>query len=119
MVNYAHLRIQAGDESGRGALHALVARAEELRADGIVNADAVYWVASAQAVMGETERALETLEEAVMRGWRHAWWARHDWNWVGLEGNSRYRDLLARGAGRVTCVDGTRCSLGKCVRQRR
>jgi hypothetical protein len=51
--------------------------------------------------MGETERALETLEEAVMRGWRHAWWARHDWNWVGLEGNSRYRDLLARGAVRV------------------
>jgi hypothetical protein len=92
------VRILAGDEAGRGDLRALIVRAEELRADGIVNADAVYWVASAHAVMGETERALEALEEAVRRGWRHAWWARHDWNWVGLEGNSRYRDLLALGA---------------------
>ena len=98
VVNYAHLRILAGDTSGRGALHELVVRAEELRADGIVNADAIYWVASAHAVMGETERALEALEEAVTRGWRHAWWTRHDWNWVGFEGNSRYRGLLARGA---------------------
>jgi len=48
--------------------------------------------------MGETGRALEILEEAVRRGWRHAWWARHDWNWAGLEDDPRYRDLLARGA---------------------
>ena len=81
-----------------GLFETLVVRAEELRADGIVNADAIYWVASAHAVMGETERALEALEEAVTRGWRHAWWTRHDWNWVGFEGNSRYRGLLARGA---------------------
>ena len=46
---------------------------------------------------GEKERALEILEEAVRRGWRHAWWARHDWNWSGLRDNQRYRDLLARG----------------------
>ena len=98
MVNYAHLRSLVGDEDGKRALHELVVRTEELRADGIVNADSVYWVASAYAVMGETERALEALEEAVTRGWRHAWWTRHDWNWVGFEGNSRYRDLLARGA---------------------
>lgn len=97
VVNYAHLRIVAGDEGGRGALQELVVRAEELRAEGIVNADALYLVASAQVVMGDTERALQLLEEAVIRGWRQAWWARHDWNWVGLGDNSRYRGLLARG----------------------
>jgi tetratricopeptide (TPR) repeat protein len=97
VVNHAHLRIAAGDERGRGTLHDLVACAEELRAEGIVNADALYWVASAHAVMGEKERALQILEEAVNRGWRHAWWACHDWNWSGLGDDSRYRDLLGRG----------------------
>ena len=97
VVNHAHLRIAAGDEHGRDALHELVARTVELRAEGIVNVDALYWVASAHAVMSENERALELLDEAVKRGWRHAWWARHDWNWSTLAGDSRYRDLLVRG----------------------
>ena len=87
----------AGDERGRDALRDLVARTEELRAEGIVNVDALYWAASAHAVMGENERAFEILEEAVKRGWRHAWWARHDWNWSALRDDPRYRDLLARG----------------------
>ena len=97
VVNHAHLRIAAGDERGRDALRDLVARTEELRAEGIVNVDALYWAASAHAVMGENERAFEILEEAVRRGWRHAWWARHDWNWSALRDDPRYRDLLARG----------------------
>ena len=97
LVNYAHLRIATGDERGQGVLHDLFVRAEELRADGILNVDVLYWVASAQAVLGDRDRALEILEEAVERGWRHAWWARHDWNWSGLRDDSRYRDLLARG----------------------
>ena len=97
VVNHAHLHIAAGEERGRGALHDLLGRAEELRAEGIVNADVLYWVASAHAVMGHKDRALGSLEEAVKRGWRNAWWARHDWNWSGLRDDSRYRDLLARG----------------------
>jgi TolB-like protein/Tfp pilus assembly protein PilF len=97
VVNHAHLRMEAGDERGRDALLDLVERTEELRAEGIVNVDALYWVASAYAVMGENARAFEVLEEAVIRGWRHAWWARHDWNWAALRDDSRYRDLLARG----------------------
>ncbi len=97
VVNHAHLRMVAGDERGRDALLDLVARTEELRAEGIVNVDALYWVASAHAVMGENERAFEVLEEAVRRGWRHAWWTRHDWNWAALRDDSRCRDLLARG----------------------
>jgi TolB-like protein/Tfp pilus assembly protein PilF len=97
VVNHAHLRIAAGDERGRGTLRELLSRAEELRAEGIVNADVLYWTASAHAVMGGKDRALEILEEAVQRGWRHAWWARHDWNWSDLVDDPRYQDLLARG----------------------
>ncbi len=97
VVNHAHLRMAAGDERGRDALQLLIARAEEMRAEGIVNVDALYWVASAHAVMGEDDRALNVLEEAVRRGWRHAWWARHDWNWSVLGNDPRFRDLLVRG----------------------
>lgn len=96
-VNHAHLRIDGGDERGTDVLREIFARVEELRTEGIVNVDALYWAASAHAVLGEKERALELLEEAVGRGWRHAWWARHDWNMAGLTDDSRYRELLARG----------------------
>jgi TolB-like protein/Tfp pilus assembly protein PilF len=97
VVNHAHLRIDAGDEPARDTLRNLLARVDELREEGIVSVDALYWVASAHAVMGENEQALDRLEEAVTRGWRHAWWARHDWNWADLADDSRFRDLLARG----------------------
>jgi len=96
VVNHAHLRLTAGDARGRDTLRALMARADEVRAEGIVSVDALYWVASAHAALGEGEQALERLEEAVTRGWRHAWWARHDWNWAGLADDSRFRDLLVR-----------------------
>ena len=96
VVNHAHLRLVAGDALGRDTLRALLARADEVRAEGIVSVDALYWVASAHAILGEREQALDRLEEAVTRGWRHAWWARHDWNWAGLADDSRFRDLLLR-----------------------
>jgi adenylate cyclase len=95
-VNHAHLRLAAGDPRGRDTLHELMTRADEVRAEGIVSVDALYWVASAHAVLGEGAQALDRLEEAVTRGWRHAWWARHDWNWAGISVDSRFRGLLAR-----------------------
>ncbi|MGB5102056.1 MAG: hypothetical protein WBO04_01890 [Steroidobacteraceae bacterium] len=96
-VNYAHLGIHAGDERGRDDLQALFGRADEVRAEGIVSVDVLYRVASAHVVLGDVERALELLEDCVRRGWRHAWWARHDWNWRRLAGDARYDALLARG----------------------
>jgi hypothetical protein len=48
-------------------------------------------------VIGPRERALQRLEEAIERGWRHAWWARHDWNISSLAEDSRYLTLLERG----------------------
>lgn len=97
VVNHAHLRLTAGDERGRDRLRELLSRADEVRAERIVSVDVLYWVASAHAVLGDGEQALDRLEEAVTRGWRHAWWARHDWNWAGLADDPRFRDLLTRG----------------------
>ena len=101
VVTHAHLRIAIGDASGREDLLEMITHADELRSAGIVNIDVLYWVASAHAVMGERERALAVLEEAVERGWRHAWWARHDWNWSGLGDDAGFRGLLARGGPRT------------------
>ena len=58
----------------------------------------MYWAASAQAVLGRPEEAIEQLGAAVKRGWRHAWWARHDWNLRTLAGDPRYVALLEQGA---------------------
>jgi TolB-like protein/lipopolysaccharide biosynthesis regulator YciM len=97
VVNHAHLRLAAGDARGRDTLRELMTRADEVRAEGIVSVDVLYWVASAHAVLGESERALDRLDEAVTRGWRHSWWARHDWNWAGFADDPRLQDLLERG----------------------
>jgi TolB-like protein/tetratricopeptide (TPR) repeat protein len=97
VVNHAHLRLAAGDEGGRAILHDLLAHEAALRAEGIVNVDVLYWVATARAVLGERERALECLEEAVAHGWRQAWWARCDWNWSSQADDARLGELLARG----------------------
>jgi TolB-like protein/tetratricopeptide (TPR) repeat protein len=96
VVNHAHLRIALSADGGAQPLQVLQARAAELRAEGVVNANVTGWLASAHAVLGEHERALELLEEAIAQGWRHAWWARHDWNWSSLAGDSRWQALLAR-----------------------
>jgi tetratricopeptide (TPR) repeat protein len=95
-VNHAHLLKSAGTAHWRDGLLELVECAGQLRAEGIVNTDALYLVSSAHAVMDERERALEILEDAVHRGWRHAWWARHDWNWTALRDDARFCELLAR-----------------------
>ena len=86
-----------GDAAGRAALEDLLTALAEITSQGIVNMDALYWGASAHAVLGDRERALAQLEDAIRGGWRHAWWARHDWNMRSLADDSRYQDLLARG----------------------
>jgi TolB-like protein/tetratricopeptide (TPR) repeat protein len=97
VVNHAHLRLAAGDDLGRDTLRELLAGAEAVLAQGVVNVDVLYWMATAQAVMGERQLALQLLEQAVRQGWRHAWWARHDWNWSVLASDAEFRALLKRG----------------------
>lgn len=96
IVTHAHLRLAVGDTDGRDTLLALLAQAEDMRAQGVVNGDMVYWMASARAVMDEPQPALQLLEHALQLGWRHAWWARHDWNFTALAGDPRFERLLAR-----------------------
>jgi TolB-like protein/Tfp pilus assembly protein PilF len=98
VVNHAHLRLVAGDDRGRLQLEQLLAHLEELWSQGIVNVETLYWAVGAEAVLGRHEQALARLEAAIRRGWRHAWWARRDWNLRGLAGDPRYGELLARGA---------------------
>jgi tetratricopeptide (TPR) repeat protein len=97
IVNHAHLRVVAGEESGRHGLEQLLAQLEEVRSQGIVNMSLSYWAVSAHAVLGRSDLALQGLDAAIARGWRHAWWARHDWNMSSLADDSRYRELLRRG----------------------
>jgi TolB-like protein/Tfp pilus assembly protein PilF len=96
LVNRGHLRVAAGDERGRAELEALLATCDEMGAQGIVNTYMQYWVASLHAVLGRRERALDVLDDAIRRGWRHAWWARHDWNMESLANDPSYRTLLER-----------------------
>jgi tetratricopeptide (TPR) repeat protein len=96
IVNDAHLRIVAGEETGRHGLEQLLVQLEQVQSQGIVSTDLSYWAASAHAVLGRSDLALQRLDEAVGRGWRHAWWARHDWNMLSLKDDSRYGDLLLR-----------------------
>jgi tetratricopeptide (TPR) repeat protein len=95
-VNHAHLRIAAGEDSGRRDLERLLALLQEVESQGIVNVDALYWAVAAHSVLGRPERAIRLLADAIRRGWRHAWWARRDWNLAGLANDARYREELAR-----------------------
>ena len=97
IVNHAHLRILAGEETGRHGLAQLLAQLQQVQSQGIVSMDLSYWAASAHAVLGRSDLALQRLDEAIGHGWRHAWWAHHDWNMLSLADDSRYEELLRRG----------------------
>jgi tetratricopeptide (TPR) repeat protein len=96
VVTRAHLRIAAGDERGRDELERLHDELEWFHADGIVNADMLYWAACAHAAAGKYDLALQRLEDAVRRGWRHAWWTRADWNLSAIADRPAFRELLTR-----------------------
>jgi tetratricopeptide (TPR) repeat protein len=95
-VNRAHLRLRAGDETGRADLEQYLREVERLRSAGIVNPDVSYGAAVAQALLGRREAAVEQLATAIGSGWHQAWWARVDWNVAGLAGDPRWLELLSR-----------------------
>jgi TolB-like protein/Tfp pilus assembly protein PilF len=98
VVNFAHLRILAGDDAGRRDLERTLAIVAQAWEQGIRNVETLYWAVTAQAVLGRPEEALRQFEAAIESGWRHSWWARHDWNLTSLAEDVRYAELLARGA---------------------
>ena len=96
-INRAHLRLVSGDDRGRHDLQQVLDEADRLWSQGLVSGEIRYWGATAYAVLGQSDRALQELEEAIRVGWRHAWWARLDWNLRNVESDSRLRGLLQRG----------------------
>jgi TolB-like protein len=95
-INRAHLRLEAGDPRARGDLERYLAEARRVAEQGLVNGELRYYSATAHALLGRTDLAFEALEAALQAGWRHAWWARLDWNARGLEQDSRFAAWLAR-----------------------
>lgn len=66
-----------------------------LKIDG-ENPDTLYNVACGYAKIGETERALECLEHAKMRGMAVAGWAENDSDLESLRRLPRFRELIRR-----------------------
>ncbi len=60
------------------------------------NPDTLYNVACGYAMVGETERALDCLERAGMRGMAIAEWAENDSDLDALHDLPRFRDLIER-----------------------
>ena len=80
-ITRAHLRLEAGDhDRARQELQDFVGRAGRLFAQGIVSGEVRYWTATACLLLGRVEEGVSHLQVAVDGGWRHAWWARLDWN---------------------------------------
>ena len=94
-INHAHLTLLVDPARGRELLEQFVAETDRVRDGGLLNAWILYLAATAHALLGQRDLALTRLEEAIGRGWRHAWWADVDWNASGLAGEPRWPELLA------------------------
>jgi TolB-like protein/Flp pilus assembly protein TadD len=97
-LNLARLWIDAGDPRGHVTARRMLAEIARVREEGVALGDLAYRAAAAHALLGQTEAALAEIEEALRRGWRHAWWARLDGNLRGLPGDPRFARLLERAA---------------------
>ncbi|MGH8223767.1 MAG: tetratricopeptide repeat protein [Woeseiaceae bacterium] len=95
-LNRAHLRMRHGEAKADDEILQLLAKLEELWAEGIVNADTRYWAAAGLAILGRLDEALATLDKAIDLGWRNVWWARRDPNLASISGDPRCEAALAR-----------------------
>jgi hypothetical protein len=55
-----------------------------------------YYAASAIALAGQAEAALDALEQVIRAGWSHHDFLKNDPDWSGLRGNPRFEGLLSR-----------------------
>ena len=56
----------------------------------------VHYCAETALLRGDPDRALALLDRAVAAGWRDYYLRQHDPYWAALEGNARYRGLMAK-----------------------
>lgn len=69
---------------------------EGARAVAEANHDVAYWLASALALVGEREEALDWLERAIKLGNENKPWFESDPNWESLRDDARFRELMSR-----------------------
>ncbi len=55
-----------------------------------------YYAASAIALAGQTEAALDALEQVIRAGWSHHDFLKNDPDWTSLHGHPRFEGLMAR-----------------------
>ena len=88
---YAICLIRAGDTA--------VARAEltdDVRAAADADHDTAYWLASAHALLGESDEAFRWLGRAIELGNENKPWFESDQNWDELRGDVRFGALMRR-----------------------
>ncbi|HYN86552.1 MAG TPA: tetratricopeptide repeat protein [Pyrinomonadaceae bacterium] len=85
----AQFLIKQGDkEAGRAEL------TERVREAAQADHDIAYWLATAYALLGERDAALEWLERAVSLGNENRAWFETDPNWEPLRGEQRFQELM-------------------------
>jgi TolB-like protein/DNA-binding SARP family transcriptional activator/Tfp pilus assembly protein PilF len=103
LVDY-HLRLVPDDSRALGdgaiALVALGRVGEGLalaeKALEVEDSPMPYYAASAIALAGLTDRALDSLEQVIRAGWSHRDFLRSDPDWSGLRGAPRFEAILSR-----------------------
>jgi adenylate cyclase len=90
------LQIAANNLIQVGETQKGIAMAERALAQGRTEPVVLYNGACFYAVQGDTDRAMELLEEAVRLGWGDRAWMEHDSELDSLHGDSRFQALLAR-----------------------
>ncbi|HEX5705996.1 MAG TPA: tetratricopeptide repeat protein, partial [Pyrinomonadaceae bacterium] len=85
----AQFLIKQGDrEAGRAEL------TERVREAAQADHDIAYWLATAYALLGDTDEALDWLERAVSLGNENRAWFETDPNWEPLRGEVRFQELM-------------------------
>jgi len=95
-VNAAHLDLRAGDETTTFVTFENARRALKSALDDPYSAGGAYYLlASIHAIEGDSELALDALDEAFSHGWTHHWYAVLDPNLESLWEKPRFQAKIS------------------------